>query len=117
RRVLVKDESSRFGLNAFKIAGVEYAMAKRNLAAGSAIVCASAGNFGRAVAHVGRELGLRVRVYMSRATADGPRLAIEGEGAEVVLVDGTYDDAVRRAREDGALVVSDTAWPGNEEIP
>jgi diaminopropionate ammonia-lyase len=117
RRALVKDESSRFGLNAFKITGVEYAMAKRNLAAGSSIVCASAGNFGRAVAHVGRRLGLRVRVYMSRATADGPRRAIEGEGAEVVLVDGTYDDAVRRARDDSALVVSDTAWPGNEEIP
>jgi diaminopropionate ammonia-lyase len=117
RRVLVKDESTRFGLNAFKVVGVEYAMAKRKVAAGEAIVCASAGNFGRAVAHVGRKLGLRVRVYMSAATAAGPRSAIEGEGAEVVVIDGTYDDAVRAARDDGALVVSDTAWPGNEQIP
>jgi diaminopropionate ammonia-lyase len=117
RRVLVKDESSRFGLNAFKVAGVEYAMAKRNIAPGTAIACASAGNFGRAVAHVGRRMDLRVRVYMSSATAAAPRSAIESEGAEVVIVDGTYDDAVRRMRDDGALVVSDTAWPGNEEIP
>jgi diaminopropionate ammonia-lyase len=117
RRVLVKDESSRFGLNAFKVAGVEFAMARLKLATGSTIVCASAGNFGRAVAHVGRRLDLRVRVYMSSATALAPRQAIESEGAEVVLIDGSYDDAVRRARDDGALVVSDTAWPGNEEIP
>src|SRR5256885_13738966 len=81
RRMLVKDESSRFGLNAFKVVGVEYAMAKRNIAPGTAIACASAGNFGRAVAHVGRRMGLRVRVYMSNTTADGPRRAIEGEGA------------------------------------
>lgn len=115
--MLVKDESSRFGLNAFKVVGVEYAMAKLGLAPGTAVTCASAGNFGRAVAHVGRRMGLPVRVYMSNATARGPREAIESEGAEVVLVDGTYDDAVRRMRDDGALVVSDTAWPGNEEIP
>src|SRR4051812_34817492 len=62
RRVLVKDESSRFGLNAFKVAGVEYAMAKLNLPPGTAITCASAGNFGRAVAHAGRRMNLPVRV-------------------------------------------------------
>ena len=117
RRVLVKDESSRFGLNAFKVVGVEYAMSKLNLAPGTTIACASAGNFGRAVAHVGRRMSLRVRVYMSNTSAPAPRSAIESEGAEVVIVDGSYDDAVRVMRDDGALVVSDTAWPGNEEIP
>ena len=117
RRVLVKDESSRWGLNAFKVAGVEYAMGKRDIAPGTAVACASAGNFGRAVAHVGRRMNLRVRVYMSNTSAPAPRAAIESEGAEVVIVDGTYDDAVRAMQNDGALVVSDTAWPGNEEIP
>jgi len=117
RRVLVKDESSRFGLNAFKVAGVEYAMAKLDLAPGAAVACASAGNFGRAVAHVGRRMNLRVRVYMSNTSAPAPRAAIESEGAEVVIVDGTYDDAVRAMQNDGALVVSDTAWPGYEAIP
>src|SRR5205085_9855097 len=99
RRELVKDESSRFELNAFKVVGVEYAMSKLDLARGVAITCASAGNFGRAVAHVGRRMNLRVRVYMSSATAIGPRQAIESEGAEVVIVDGTYDDAVRAMRD------------------
>jgi len=117
RRVLLKDESSRFGLNAFKVVGVEYAMAKRDIAPGTTIACASAGNFGRAVAHIGRRMNLRVRVYMSNTSALAPRAAIESEGAEVVIVDGTYDDAVRVMRDDGALVVSDTAWPGNEAIP
>src|SRR5256885_15124966 len=83
RRVLVKDESSRFGLNAFKAVGVEYAMAKLNLAPGTAVTCASAGNFGRAVAHVGRRMNLRVRVYMSSASREEPRRAIDSEGAEV----------------------------------
>lgn len=117
RRVLLKDESSRFGLNAFKVTGVEYAISKLALAPGTPITCASAGNFGRAVAHVGRKLGLPVRVYMSTESAEAPRRAIRGEGAEVIVVDGTYDDAVRKMSEDGALVFSDTAWPGNEEIP
>lgn len=117
RRVLVKDESSRFGLNAFKVTGVEYAISKLSLAPGTAITCASAGNFGRAVAHVGRKLGLPVRVYMSTDSAEAPRRAIRGEGAEVIVVDGTYDDAVRRMSADGAVVFSDTAWPGNEQIP
>ena len=117
RRVLVKDESSRFGLNAFKVTGVEYAMSKLDLARGVAITCASAGNFGRAVAHVGHRMNLRVRVYMSSATAIGPRQAIESEGADVVIVDGTYDDAVRAMRNDGAIIISDTAWPGHEQVP
>lgn len=117
RRVLVKDESTRFGLNAFKVIGVEYAMSKLNLAPGTAVTCASAGNFGRAVAHVGRRMNLPVRVYMSSASAESPRKAIESEGAEVVIVDGTYEEAVRLMSNDGAVVVSDTAWPGNEKIP
>src|ERR1051326_3529312 len=117
RRVLVKDESTRFGLNAFKVVGVEYARPKLHLAPGTAVACASAGNFGRAVAHVGRRMNLRVRVYMSNTSAPAPRAAIESEGADVVIVDGTYDDAVRVMQDDGAIVVSDTAWPGYEANP
>lgn len=148
RELLVKNESRRMGLDAFKGAGAAYAIdrlivrgtARREsdrtaaaVAAGSRpatpsidahslrLVCASAGNHGRAVAHVGRTRGLEVTVYMSAATADGPRLAIEREGARVVLVDGTYDDAVRQAASDaatsGAVMVSDTAWRGYVDIP
>jgi diaminopropionate ammonia-lyase len=125
RGLAIKDESRRMGLNAFKGVGAAYAidrlMAGRPEGDRPVLVCASAGNHGRAVAHAGAARGLDVIVYMSAATAAGPRQAIEGEGARVVLVDGTYDDAVRRASADaaasGALVVSDTAWPGYEAIP
>jgi diaminopropionate ammonia-lyase len=126
RGLMIKDESQRLGLNAFKGVGACYAIDRLLQSAPSTsslrgLVCASAGNHGRAVAHAGARCGLPVRVFMSDATADAPRRAIEGEGAQVVLVAGTYDDAVRAAAEDagrsGAVLVSDTAWPGSESIP
>ena len=46
--------------------------------------------------------------------------AIAGEGATATVVDGGYDDAVRRsARDAGArcLVISDTSWEGYEQVP
>jgi diaminopropionate ammonia-lyase len=128
----VKDESSRFGLNAFKSLGVRYAIDRlqrdpaasakhQHVGPGATLVCASAGNHGRAVARAARELGLAARVYMAAASAEGPRRAIASEGAEVVLVDGGYEDAVRRAAADaeshGWTIISDTSWPGYEEIP
>ena len=94
------------GLNAFKGAGAAYAvdrlMATRPHGDRPVLVCASAGNHGRAVAHAGDERGLDVLVYMSAATAPGPRRAIEAEGARVVLIDRTYDEAVERATADAA---------------
>ena len=85
------------------------------------LVCASAGNHGRAVARAARHAGLRARVFLDCDVAAARVEAIRSEGAEVVRVDGTYDDAVRLATDDaartGALVVSDTSWPGYEQIP
>lgn len=115
--VLVKDESQRGGLGAFKVVGVSYAMSRVAIPGGSRIVCASAGNHGRAVAHVAKSRGFAARVYMSSATPAAAQQRIRGEGADVVLVDGTYEEAVARARDDGGFVVSDTAWPGYEEVP
>jgi diaminopropionate ammonia-lyase len=114
--VLIKDESQR-ELGAFKIVGVSHAMKHLTIPPGSTIVCASAGNHGRAVAHVGREHGFPVRVYMSASTPGVAQQRIRDEGAEVVLVNGTYEDAVARARDDGGFVISDTAWKGYEEVP
>lgn len=125
RALFVKDESARFGLNAFKIVGVQYAVHRLirtgRLSPGAVVVCATAGNHGRAVARVARDHALHARVYVPADTAPARVEAIAHEGAEVVLVDGRYDDAVRRAAEDAArhgwVAISDTAWPGNEEIP
>lgn len=121
----VKDESRRFGLTAFKSLGVRYAVDRLRregqIADGATLVCASAGNHGRAVAQAARSLGRAARVYMSSASSEAPRRAIAAEGAEVVIVSGTYDDAVRVMASDAAAhgwtIISDTSWPGYEEIP
>jgi diaminopropionate ammonia-lyase len=121
----VKDESTRFGLNAFKSLGVRYALDRLQrdgrLAGDATLVCASAGNHGRAVARAARGLGLAARVYMSSAATDGVKRHIASEGAEVIVVAGTYDDAVRTMARDAEMngwsIVSDTAWPGYDEIP
>ena len=123
--ILLKDESLRFGIDAFKIAGVTYAMdhllRENRLARDSVVVCATEGNHGKAVARVGSSLGLRVKVYVSNTMAAERIATLEREGAEVITVNGTYDEAVKLAAEDavraGWMVVSDTAWPGYEEIP
>lgn len=119
--ILVKDESQRCGMNAFKIAGVAYAVDRLRRPAAT-LMCATEGNHGRAVARIARERGLRAVVYMRRSAAPARIDAIADEGARVVLVDGSYDDAVRRMAADAertpdATIVSDTAWPGYEEIP
>ncbi len=102
--VLIKDESARLGLPAFKVLGASWA-AERALGLDPEIhtlVAASAGNHGRAVAHVAALRGLRARVYLPARSVAARREAIAGEGAEVVIVDGTYEDAVRLAAAEGA---------------
>ncbi len=140
-RVFVKDESSRFGLPAFKALGVSYAIARlladrtdqpmsttwpqlRAQAArvGITLLTATDGNHGRALAHFAAMLDLRCEVVvpevMSRVATD----SIAAEGADVTRIDGSYDDAVAAAavRADsaaGRVLVQDTAWPGYEVIP
>jgi diaminopropionate ammonia-lyase len=120
-----KDESARFGLNAFKLLGARFAIetlvADGQVRPGGMVVCASEGNHGRAVARAARDAGCASRVYMAHDVAQARVDAITGEGAEVVRVDGNYDDAVRILQQDAAVhgwtIVSDTAWPGYERIP
>jgi diaminopropionate ammonia-lyase len=125
KSLLMKDETARFDLPAFKVLGAGFAVAqlleRGSIVRGDLLVCASEGNHGRAVARVARQHGLRARVYVGARVADSRADAIALEGAEVVRVDGTYDDAVRRAAADGVTpgthIISDTAWPGYDEIP
>lgn len=124
-RLLVKDETARFGLNAFKPTGavfaVESLVASGAIRPGATLACASEGNHGRAVAHAARLAGCRARVYVAADAAPARVEAISAEGATVVRVDGSYDDAVRVMAEDavrlGWTVVSDTSWPGYEDVP
>ncbi|HET9741044.1 MAG TPA: pyridoxal-phosphate dependent enzyme [Solirubrobacteraceae bacterium] len=111
--VRLKDESDRLGLPAFKVLGASWAIerALREHPDVHTLVAASAGNHGRAVAHVAAARGLRARVFLPARSVAARREAIAGEGAEVVVVDGTYEDAVaaatRESTLDGRLEISD----------
>jgi diaminopropionate ammonia-lyase len=124
-RLYAKDESSRFGLNAFKLLGARFAietlLAERTIRPGATLVCASEGNHGRAVARAARDAGCAARVYMAHDASPARVAAIAGEGADVITVDGSYDDAVRIMQVDADkhqwTIISDTAWEGYERIP
>ena len=124
-RLFAKDESGRFGLNAFKLLGARFAvetlLKEGAIRPGATLVCASEGNHGRAVARAARDAGCAARVYMAHDASPSRVNAIAGEGAEVIKVAGSYDDAVRIMQTEAAknrwTIVSDTAWEGYERIP
>lgn len=123
--LLVKDESARLDLNAFKILGVRYAMHKLRqqgaLPFGSIVACATDGNHGRAVAHAAARMGLSAKVYLPKLALEARRRLIAEEGADITIIDGTYDDAVHQlaadAERNGWIIVSDTSWPGYQQVP
>jgi diaminopropionate ammonia-lyase len=128
-RLFVKDESARLGLPAFKILGaswaIELALAGRDQVPAT-LVAATDGNHGRAVARVAAQRGLAARIVIPAGVHPAAVAAIAAEGAEVVRVSGSYDDAVRHAAGDAAgdaaggarsLLIQDMAWPGYTEIP
>jgi len=140
--VLVKDESSRLGLPSFKVLGASWAVYRALLGhlgrsldqiptvealrreleplRPFALSAATDGNHGRAVARMAALLGLDARIYVPAGTAQARIDAIAGEGATVTVIDGGYDDAVRRSAQDAGercLVISDTSWEGYEEVP
>jgi diaminopropionate ammonia-lyase len=111
-------------LNAFKVLGASWAahrFLERNGGSADTLASATDGNHGRAVAWAARQAGKRAVIYVPRHTVPARIAAIRAEAAEVVVVDGTFDDAVRRADEDSRAnhwqVFSDTAYPGYMEIP
>ena len=143
-RIYAKDESKRFGLNAFKVLGGIYAIAKyiatrlnmpfENLSFEQlrtaevkeklgtlTFISATDGNHGRGVAWAARELGHNAIIYMPKGSSQQRLEAIRAEGADASIRDVNYDDCVRQcaqlAKEHGYIVVQDTAWPGYQEIP
>lgn len=123
--VCFKDEAARFGLGSFKALGGAYAVQRLAEAAvdpaALTVVCATDGNHGRAVAWGARTFACRAVIVIHATVSESRKQAIEAYGAEVRRVDGTYDDSVRAARtladENGWIVVSDTSYPGYEDIP
>ena len=144
KSVCVKDESQRFGLNAFKVLGGSYAVARclaerlnlpeqgltksqlHNTAASTAadkitFISTTDGNHGRGLAWTARELGYPCIIYMPKGSEPTRRDNILALGAQCTITDFNYDDTVRMswnmAQENGYIMVQDTAWEGYEQIP
>ena len=142
-RIYVKDESKRFGLNAFKGLGATYAIAKlvceklevdiesidynyfklphvKEKIKDMVFVTATDGNHGRAVAWASAQLGCKSIVYMPKGSSLIRLKHIKDTGADAFITDVNYDDAVRlakkKAEEIGGALVQDTAWEGYEKV-
>lgn len=142
--IYMKDESYRFGLNAFKVLGGSYAIGsylaeklgktieempyeelvsdrtKKELG-DITFVTATDGNHGRGVAWTANKLRQNAVVYMPKGSARERLQNILAEGADASITDLNYDEAVRlanrQAEEKGWVMVQDTAWEGYEDIP
>ena len=143
--LFVKDESYRFGLNAFKVLGGSYSIAKyiakktnkdiselpyevlisdkiRNEFGTATFFTATDVNHGRGVAWAANKLHQKAVVHMPKGTTRARLENIKKLGAAVDILDLNYDDCVRQAAEEAAntpngVIVQDTAWSGYEEIP
>ena len=143
--IYCKDESYRFGLNAFKVLGGSYAMGRyiakelgRDISqlpynvlssdklkeefGQATFFTATDGNHGRGVAWAAKRLGQKAVVRMPKGTTKTRFDNIAKEGAEVTIEEVNYDDCVRMAAAEAAktehgIIVQDTAWAGYEEIP
>lgn len=139
-KILVKDESYRFDLCAFKMLGGAYAIArllcdeyqldinvfdfdtlKKDIKEKMTFATATDGNHGRGVAWAANKLGQNAVVYMPKGAADERVNNIRALGAECIVTDMNYDDTVRlaikTAEECGWKVVQDTAWEDYTKIP
>ena len=141
-RVLVKDEARRLGMPSFKILGASWAIYRALCAHTGArpeevggldalhsrltaktpltLVAATDGNHGRAVARMAHLLGLDAHVLVPADMVPARIDAIAAEGARVTVVEGSYDEAVARSAalaDARHLVISDTSWPGYEDVP
>jgi diaminopropionate ammonia-lyase len=145
--VLLKDESHRLGLPAFKILGASWAACRalcaryeldadtitvaglrahiaENIAprARPVLVTATDGNHGRAIARIAAMLGLAARIYVPSGVSKPAMEAIRNEGADLIGTPTDYDGAVLEAARSTQgsprdLLVQDTAWQGYTDIP
>jgi len=143
--ILYKDEAQRFNLKSFKALGGAYAVARqlqnrifqttgetattddllanryRSQLEDIVISCATDGNHGRSVAWGCQLFGCRCVIYIHRDVSMARKQAMETFGAEVIRIEGNYDDSVKQADRDasefGRIIVSDTSYPGYMDIP
>ena len=82
---------------AFKERGALAALLARGSSARRGVVAASAGNHGKGLALHGARLGIPVTVVMPASTPAMKVRGVREYGAEVVLVEGTFEDAMAHA--------------------
>lgn len=122
-KIYVKDESFRFGLNAFKGLGASFAIHKilEKDPSIKTFCTATDGNHGRAVAWSSKMLGKASRIFVPKDTTTARIKAIEKEGGIVEKIDGNYEDtcayAQKMSKENQWQLVQDTATENYEEIP
>ena len=144
-QVYVKDESYRFGLNAFKVLGGSFAMARyiakqtgkdvselpynvltseelKKEFGQATFFTATDGNHGRGVAWAANKLGQKAVVLMPKGSTQTRLNNILAEGAQATIEEYNYDECVRMAnamaeKTENGVMVQDTAWDGYEEIP
>ena len=140
KSILIKDESKRFGLNAYKALGGSYALGRllakhlnmdiggidlatvaSNLDKPLVFATATAGNHGTGVAWAAQKMGQKAVVYMPKGSSSASVERIQKLGAECLVTEVNYDDTVRlaskTAEKNDWILVQDTAWTGYEEIP
>ncbi|MGY6558807.1 MAG: pyridoxal-phosphate dependent enzyme [Nitritalea sp.] len=121
--IFVKDESERFGLQAFKALGASYALHRllEQDPQCKGVCTATDGNHGRALAWSAMRHGLPAVIYVPRDVTIARKQAIEKEGADVRQLDLNYDEtvafALAQSQEMGFAFIQDTAWEGYTEIP
>ena len=143
--LFIKDESYRFGLNAFKVLGGSFAMARyiskltgrpieeltydvltspelKKETGDITFFSATDGNHGRGVAWAANKLGQKSVIMMPKGSQEARFDNIRKEGAVTTIEELNYDDCVRKAAKaagetPGGVIVQDTAWEGYEEIP
>ena len=144
-KLLYKHEGPRFGLGSFKALGGSYAalrVLQREISkvhghsvsladirsgkyaedcANITLVSATDGNHGRSLAWGCQRFGAPCRIYIHAEVSKGREVAMKELGADVIRIEGDYDDSVALAKseaeENGWFVVSDTSWPGYSEPP
>ena len=145
RAVYVKDESTRFGLKAFKGLGGIYAMFRMLCEAlaldpkettlddlrrppcsdairGMHFATTTDGNHGKGVSWAAGVFGCQAHVFMPKGSVEVRAQAIRDAGnAEVTITDMGYDDCVawtgETAARRGWKLIQDTSWPGYEDVP
>lgn len=143
--IYYKDEGQRFGLGSFKALGGAFAVIKQlqevieqrtgnqvsmesirkgehaALCAEITVASATAGNHGRSLAWGAQRAGCPCKIYIHAGVGDARKEAMEAYGAEVIRVDGDYDDSVHHAAaeadKNGWYIVSDTSYPGYLDRP